>query len=120
MVVIIALQQLSTNQQRRPVAIFSRTLNNNKIKHHAVEKEAAAIIEEFRQRWHFLLVNILTDQKSITYMNNDKHKSKIENDNISRCRVELSQYKFDIIYLPGKENVAADALKTVSQQQSIL
>lgn len=50
MVVIIALQQLSTNQQRRPVAIFSRTLNNNKIKHHAVEKEAAAIIEEFRQR----------------------------------------------------------------------
>ena len=53
-------------------------------------------------------------------MNNDKHKSKIENDNISRCRVERSQYKFDIVYLPGKENVAADALKTVSQQQSIL
>ena len=43
-------------------------------------------------------------------MNNDKHKSKIENDNTSRCRVERSQYKFDIVYLPGKENVAADAL----------
>ena len=31
-------------------------------------------------------------------MYDDKHNSKIENDNISRCRVDLSQYKFDIVY----------------------
>ena len=33
------------NQQGRPVAFFSRTLQNSEIKHHAVEKEAAAIVE---------------------------------------------------------------------------
>ena len=43
-------------------------------------------------------------------MHDKKHKSKIKNDRISRWRVELSQYKFDIIYCPGKDNVAADAL----------
>ena len=38
---------------------------------------------------------------------NNKRKSKIKNDKISRWRVELSQYKFDIIDRPGKDNVAA-------------
>ena len=33
------------NQQGRPVAFFSRTLNQSEIGHHAVEKEAAAIVE---------------------------------------------------------------------------
>ena len=47
-------------------------------------------------------------------MYDDKHKLKIENDNIGRCRVDLSQYKFDIVYRPGKENVAADALNRIA------
>ena len=47
-------------------------------------------------------------------MYDNKHKSKIENDKISRWRVELSQYKFDIIYHPGKENAAADALSRIA------
>ena len=47
-------------------------------------------------------------------MYDNKHKSKIKNDKISRWRVELSQYKFDIIYLAGKENAAADALSRIA------
>ena len=43
------------NQQGCPVAFFSRTLQNNEIKHHAVEKEAAAIVEALQQLRHFLL-----------------------------------------------------------------
>ena len=75
-------------------------MQNNEIKHHAVEKEVAAIVEALRQWQHFLLgrhFKIITDQKSISYMYDNKHKSKIKNDNISRWRVELSQYKFDIV-----------------------
>ena len=47
-------------------------------------------------------------------MYDNKHKSKIKNDKISRWRVELSQYKFDIAYCLGKDNIAADALSRLA------
>ena len=59
------------NQQGRPVAFFSRTLSPNEIKHHAVEKEAAAIVESIRAWRHFLIsqkFKLNTDQKSISFM----------------------------------------------------
>ena len=105
------------NQQGRPVAFFSRTLNPNEIKHHAVEKEAAAIVESIRTWRHFLIsqkFKLITDQKSISFMFDNHKKSKIKNVKISRWRVELSQYKFDIQYRPGKENVAADTFSRIA------
>ena len=35
---------------------------------------------------------------------------------ISRWRVELSQYKFDIVYRPGMENVAADTFSRIAAE----
>ena len=66
------------NQNGRPVAFFSRTLSSCEIKHHAVEKEAAAIIESIREWRHFLIgrrFQLITDQKSISYMFDTKRKS---------------------------------------------
>ena len=37
------------NQEGRPVAFFSRTLSGSEKKHHAVGKEAAAIVESIRE-----------------------------------------------------------------------
>ena len=37
-----------------------------------------------------------------------------KNDKISRWRVELSQFKYDIIYRPGKENVVADTFSRIA------
>ena len=96
---------------------FSRKINRNKVKHHAVEKEAAAIVEAIREWRHFLLgrhFKLITDQKSISYMYNGKRKSKIKNDKISRWRVELSRFKFDKFeYRPGKENLTPDTFSRV-------
>ena len=105
------------NQGGRPVAFFSRTLNPSEIRHHAVEKEAAAIVEAIRKWRHFLLgrqFRIITDQKSVSFMFDGKRKSKIKNDKICRWRIELSQYKFTITYRPGKENVAADTFSRIA------
>ena len=58
------------NQQGRPVAFFSRTLHPSEIQHHAVEKEAAAIVESIREWRHFLIgrqFKLITDQKSIKF-----------------------------------------------------
>ena len=105
------------NQQGRPVAFFSRTLNQHELNHHAVEKEAAAIVESIREWRHFLIgrkFKLITDQKSISFMFNNQRKSKIKNVKIARWRIELSQYKFDIKYRPGTQNVAADTFSRIA------
>ena len=101
------------NQNGRPVAFYSRTLQGSELKHSAVEKEAQAIVESIRHWRHFLTgshFTLRTDQKSVSYMFNQQHKGKIKNDKIMRWRIELSCYSFDIVYRPGKENVAPDTL----------
>ena len=105
------------NQKGRPVAFFSRTLSPSEIRHHSVEKEAAAIVESIREWRHYLIgrkFKLITDQKSISFMFNNRRKSKIKNVKIGRWRVELSEYKFNITYRPGKENVAADTFSRIA------
>ncbi|XP_063222991.1 uncharacterized protein LOC134531237 isoform X1 [Bacillus rossius redtenbacheri] len=100
-------------QNKRPVAFFSRTLTKSEQHHSAVEKEAYAIIEALRKWRHYLIgrkFQLITDQKSISYMFNIRHPGKIKNEKFTRWRLELAPYNYDIIYRPGKENVAADAL----------
>ena len=100
------------NQEGRPVAFFSRTLNQTEQKHHAVEKEAYAIVEAFKTWRHFLLgrhFKVITDQRSVSFMYDSSRKTKVKNDKIARWRLELSDFKFDVVYRPGKENAGADA-----------
>lgn len=99
------------NQSGRPVAFFSRTLHDSELKWPSVEKEACAIVEAVRYWRHYLTgrrFTLKTDQKSVSYMFNSNHKSKIKNDKIYRWRLELSCYTFDIEYRPGKEMIAPD------------
>ena len=104
------------NQSGRPVAFFSRTLSPSERHHSSVEKEACAIVEAVRKWRHYLLgthFQIITDQRSVSFMFDSKDRGKIKNDKIQRWRVELSPFSYDIIYRPGKENPAADALSRV-------
>ncbi|KAK3726270.1 hypothetical protein QZH41_003048 [Actinostola sp. cb2023] len=101
------------NQKGRPVAFFSRTLQGSELKHASIEKEAQAIVEALRHWKHFLTgrhFTLTTDQKSVSYMFDQRHKGKIKNDKIMRWRIELSCYSFDIVYRPGKDNIPPDTL----------
>ena len=104
------------NQQGRPVAFFSRTLSGPELKHSSVEKEAAAIVEAVRKWKHYLNgkhFKLITDQKSVAYMFDTKRHSKIKSDKVTRWRIELSMYDFDIVYRAREENIPADALSRV-------
>ena len=90
------------NQNGRPVGFFSRMLNGSELKYSSVEKEAAAIVESIKYWRHFLLgrhFKLLTDQKSVSYMFDQKHHSKIKNDKILRWRIELASFSFDIFFI---------------------
>ena len=109
------------SQEGRPVSFFSRTLNKSEISHSIIEKESYAIIESIR-RWHHLLkimpFKIITDQRSVSFIFDDKHEGVIKNEKIARWKIELMPYKFTIEYRPGRENVAADALSRMSNLES--
>ena len=98
-------------QTGRPVAFYSRTLQGPERRHAAVEKEALAIIESLRHWRHYLTgkhFSIKTDQRSVKFMFDKHHKNKIKNDKFLRWRMEISCYDFDIIYKPGRDNIAPD------------
>ena len=104
------------NQNGRPVAFYSRTLQGPELRHPPVEREACAIIESIRH-WRHLLTEkhfkLITHQKSVSFMFDQNTKSKVKNDKIYRWRLELSCYSFDIVYRKGIENVAPDAFSRV-------
>ena len=95
------------------MAFYSRTLSKSEQTQSNIEKKAAAIAEVGR-KWSYLLIGrrfqLLTDQRSISFMYDNKNHGKIKNAKILRWRIELSQYQYEIIYRPGKLNVAADTL----------
>ena len=79
--------------------------------HSPVEKEAYAVVESLKEWRHFLLgrhFKLITVQQSVTFMYNNKHASKIKNDKIMRWRVELSCFKYDTVYRPGRDNKGPD------------
>ena len=110
-------------QNGRPVAFFSRTLKPHEVKLHPVEKEAFAIVESLRKWRHFLIgvhFKLMTDQRSVSFMFDHNGKGKIKNEKIGRWRMELSDFKFDILYRPGRYNVAADAFSRINSCSAII
>ena len=101
------------SQNGKPVAFFSRTLQGSELKHASIEKEMQAIIESVRHWKHFLTgrhFTLTNDQKSVSYMFDQRHKGKIKNDKIMRWGLELSCFSFKINYRPGKDNIPPDTL----------
>ena len=100
------------SQNGRPVAFYSRTLSASECRHSSVEKEAYAVIEAVRKWRHFLLgrhFQLVTDQRSVSFMFDSKGHGKVKNEKTARWRVELACFSYDIVYRPGSENTVADA-----------
>ena len=110
------------NQNERPVAFFSRTLSTSEKHYASVEKEAQAIVEACRKWRHYLIGNhfrLITDQRSVAFMFDGSEKGKIKNDKIQRWRLELADFKFDSVYRPGCQNVAADSFSRMHRCSAV-
>ena len=89
----------------RPVAFMSRLLEGSEIHYPAVEKEAAAILEAVRKWSHFLsrqTLILITDQRFVAFMLNNRKRTKIKNNKIQCWRLELASFCYTIKYRPGK------------------
>ncbi|CAK8698052.1 unnamed protein product [Clavelina lepadiformis] len=100
------------NQGGRPVAFLSRMLHGAELLYPAVEKEATAIIEATR-KWRDLLLRrhfeLITDQRSVAFMLDNRRRTKIKNNKIQTWRMELASLSYTIHFRPGKLNVGADS-----------
>ena len=62
---------------------------------------------------------LVTDQKSVAFIYDKKSsKGKIKNDKIQRWKIELSPFMYDVIYRPGPQNHAPDALSRCNAMQT--
>jgi len=72
---------VTLNQEDRPVAFFSRTLNKCESHQSSVEKEACVIVEAIRKWAHLLSgrrFTVVTDQQSVSFVYDVRHSSKIK------------------------------------------
>ena len=102
-------------QNERPVAFFAHTLLSHESNYPSVKKEALAIVEALA-KWSDILISspmpftLVTDQRSVSFMFDNRRAYKINNDKILRWRLELSGFQYQIVYRPGRLNLPAEAL----------
>ena len=108
-------QQLAAtlNQNGKPVAFHARTLLTTEQRHSDVKKEVYAIVEALGKYKHLLLgkyFTLITDQRSVSFMLEIKHISKIKNDKTIRWQLQPAAFDFRIICRPVKLNFTPDTL----------
>ena len=95
-----------------PIAYASRTLNKAEQNYSTTEKELCAIIWGVKQYRPYLLgqeFNIITDHRALTWLFNVKDPGS----RLTRWRLKLEEYQYQIQYKPGCNNTNADALSRI-------
>lgn len=106
------------SQKGHPICYASRTLNGAEINYPTLEKELLAIVwavKYFRPYLYGNLFTVQTDHQPLQWL----HNMKEPNNRVLRWKIKLSEYEYEIQYLPGKDNVVADALSRIEVNQLV-
>lgn len=108
---------LTQNQGKghQPVAFESRKLNSAEMNYPTHEKELLAIVHAIKVWRHYLDAQafiVHTDHSPLTYLQSQPKLSKRQ----ARWLEVLQEFKFEIKYKAGKDNVVADALSRATHQ----
>ena len=103
------LSQYDTNGEAHPVAYFSSTLSKSQRNWSPHSKEAYALIVAVRN-WNVYLAGtefiLRSDHNPLVHL----RKMKNPKGKFARWISELEEYRYTVEYIPGKQNVKADAL----------
>jgi len=101
-----------------PIAYASRTLNRAEQNYSTTEKELCAIVWGVKQFRPYLLgqkFNIITDHRALSWLFNIKDPGS----RLTRWRLKLEEYEYEIHYKPGSKNTNADALSRINDVKTI-
>lgn len=107
-----AIGAVLTNSNDQPVAFASRMLNKAERNYCTIEKELLAIvwgIKHFRPYLYGRKFIICTDHKPLLYLFGMTNPSS----RLTKFRLILEEYDFEVQYIKGKSNIVADALSRI-------
>lgn len=97
------------SQGDRPICYASRTLNDHEKNYSTIERELLAIVwaaKYFRPYLYGTKFLVNTDHQPLKWLASLKEP----NSRLSRWKIMLAEYEFDVEYVKGKENKVADFL----------
>ncbi|GFY02625.1 retrovirus-related Pol polyprotein from transposon 17.6 [Trichonephila clavipes] len=97
------------NQNHRPIAFASRTLNKEEQNYTVTERECLAVIwalNKFKTYFGSLPVKVITDHAALTKLTNGKNLSS----RMIRWALKLSEFNIKLEHRPGVQNVVVDVL----------
>ncbi|GFW05939.1 transposon Tf2-6 polyprotein [Trichonephila clavipes] len=96
-------------QNQKPIAFASRTLNKAERNYTVTERECLAVIwalNKFKTYFGLLPVKVITDHAALTKLTNGKNLSS----RMIRWALKLSEFNIEWEHRPGVQNVVADLL----------
>jgi cleavage and polyadenylation specificity factor subunit 1 len=102
----VIVQRDDNGKLKRPIAFFSKKMNDTQTRYTTTEQELLAIVEVLRAFRTMLLgreIVIYTDHKNLTF-------ERFSSDRVFRWRQYVEEFGPKLVYLPGENNVVADAL----------
>lgn len=97
----------------KPIAYASRTLNNAERNYSTTQQELLAIVWAVKQFRPYLWgrhFKVITDHRPLKWLISLKDPDS----RLTRWTIKLSEYDFEVIHRPGKNNQNADALSRVT------
>ena len=98
------------SQGGKPIAFYSRKLNDAQTRYTTTERELLAIVETLKEYRNILLgheIIVYTDHKNLTYQN-------FNTDRVMRWRLIIEEYGPTLKYVKGETNIVADALSRLA------
>lgn len=108
-----AIGAVLSNKNGKPVAYASKMLNKAEKNYPTIEKELLAMVwgvRHFRPYLYGRKFVVYTDHRPLVYLFSLTDPSS----RLTKFRLALEEYNFDVIYKKGSENVIADALSRIS------
>ena len=102
-------------QDKKPIAFYSRKLNEAQTRYTTTERELLSIVEtlkEFRTILLGMKIIVHTDHQNLTYV---KHNTE----RVMRWRLLIEEYGRQLVYIKGKHNEVADAFSRLPTDESI-